>query len=92
MTTMTIPTHDRGYEIVKNKWYIKFIEKRYQNPTSYTSYHALSCSGSTIGAISSGSKTLLITRLGVGARLLGGPACALVKDIALINGILLVAC
>jgi hypothetical protein len=32
MTTITIPTHDRGCEIVENKWYIKFIEKRYQNP------------------------------------------------------------
>jgi hypothetical protein len=53
--------------------------------------HTLSCRRSTVRAISSCTKTLLVTGLGVRARLLGGTTCALIKDVALVDGILLIA-
>jgi hypothetical protein len=56
-----------------------------------TNYHTLSGRRSTVRAIRSGTKTLLITRLSIGAGLLGSAAGTLVEDVALVDGILLVA-
>jgi len=61
--------------------------------TSYSfflRYRTLSSSGGTVRAISSGTETLLVTRLGVGARFLGSTTCALIKDVAFVDGVLLV--
>ena len=53
-------------------------------------YDILSGSRGTVRAVSSSTKTLLVTGLGVGARLLGSTTSALVEDVALIDGVLLV--
>ena len=53
-------------------------------------YDILSGSRGTVRAIGSSTKTLLVTGLGVGARLFGRTTCALVKDVALVDSILLI--
>lgn len=45
----------------------------------------------TVVGLNSILKALIVTGLGVSARLLGGTTCTLIKDVVLINGVLLVA-
>lgn len=73
--------------------YLNWIEK-YHSTTlkNIASNHRnlLTAGRSAVVAFKDTFKALLITRLGVGSRLLGSTTCALIEDVALINGLILV--
>ena len=53
--------------------------------------HLLTARRSAIVALNGTFETLVITRLCVGARLLGGTTCALVDNVVLVDSVLLIA-